>query len=102
MAGLRRVVEHRTVRPIATRRTPSAQADAANLPARLDTCLAQATAPALPLNPRAARALLDVCFFHPFEDGNALRVPDVDLPAGPRGHRPRPGRPRSACAPQGG
>ncbi|MFE2872369.1 Fic family protein [Embleya sp. NPDC059259] len=55
---------------------------------RLDACLAEsASAPALeggasapaseerasvlPLTARAARACLDVCFFHPFEDGNA-------------------------------
>ena len=46
--------------------------------ARLDACLAESAkecaaergAP-LPLTVRAARAYLDVCFFHPFEDGNA-------------------------------
>ncbi|MFE1347499.1 Fic family protein [Streptomyces sp. NPDC058757] len=42
--------------------------------ARLDACLAQsdrgAGAP-LSLPARAARAYLDVCFFHPFDDGNA-------------------------------
>ncbi|MEU4154167.1 Fic family protein [Streptomyces sp. NPDC026659] len=42
--------------------------------ARLDTCLAEsapdATRP-LSLTARAARAYLDVCFFHPFDDGNA-------------------------------
>lgn len=41
---------------------------------RLDACLAEST-PAgtrpLPLTARAARAYLDVCFFHPFDDGNA-------------------------------
>ncbi|MFJ8923593.1 Fic family protein [Streptomyces sp. NPDC102415] len=42
--------------------------------ARLDACLA-GSAPAagresLPLEARAARACLDVCFFHPFDDGN--------------------------------
>ncbi|MFL1380905.1 Fic family protein [Nocardiopsis protaetiae] len=37
---------------------------------RLDACLGQATGPAPPLAARAARAYLDVCFFHPFEDGN--------------------------------
>ncbi|MFE7706731.1 hypothetical protein ACFU6I_13210 [Streptomyces sp. NPDC057486] len=76
-------MEHGTVRPITTRRTPSVQADAANLPARLGTCLAQATDPALPLNARAARAYRDACFFHPFVNSNARRVPDVDLPADP-------------------
>jgi hypothetical protein len=42
--------------------------------ARLDACLAESAedhgAP-LPLAGRAARAYLDVCFFHPFDDGNA-------------------------------
>ncbi|MFD1832497.1 Fic family protein [Streptomyces desertarenae] len=42
--------------------------------ARLDACLAE-SAPGggqpLPLTARAARACLDVCFFHPFDDGNA-------------------------------
>ncbi|MGW0709369.1 Fic family protein [Streptomyces sp. NPDC002643] len=37
-----------------------------------DRCLAQATAVGtrVPLPARAARAYLDVCFFHPFDDGN--------------------------------
>ncbi|QOV40776.1 Fic family protein [Streptomyces ferrugineus] len=42
--------------------------------ARLDTCLAESAYDAerpLPLTARAARAYLDVCFFHPFDDGNA-------------------------------
>ncbi|MES4892324.1 Fic family protein [Streptomyces sp. NPDC096012] len=42
--------------------------------ARLDACLAESakdTARPLPLTARAARAFLDVCFFHPFDDGNA-------------------------------
>ncbi|MFE1754614.1 Fic family protein [Streptomyces anandii] len=42
--------------------------------ARLDACLAQSTQDAaspVPLAARAARACLDVCFFHPFDDGNA-------------------------------
>jgi hypothetical protein len=41
---------------------------------RLDACLAESAAGSgrsLPLTARAARAYLDVCFFHPFEDGNA-------------------------------
>ncbi|MGW7210467.1 Fic family protein [Streptomyces sp. NPDC054837] len=46
-----------------------------DLPALLDACLAEtqdrADDPALPLTARAARAYLDVCFFHPFDDGNA-------------------------------
>ncbi|WP_405490611.1 Fic family protein [Streptomyces sp. NBC_00096] len=33
-------------------------------------CLAEATAPGLPLPARAARVYLDVAFFHPFPDGN--------------------------------
>lgn len=42
--------------------------------ARLDACLAGSakdTIRPLPLTARAARAFLDVCFFHPFDDGNA-------------------------------
>ncbi|MFF4258805.1 Fic family protein [Streptomyces sp. NPDC001663] len=41
---------------------------------RLDACLAESVRDAeqpLPLTARAARACLDVCFFHPFDDGNA-------------------------------
>ncbi|MGW4198375.1 Fic family protein [Streptomyces sp. NPDC005004] len=41
---------------------------------RLDACLAESapdTTRPLPLTARAARAYLDVCFFHPFDDGNA-------------------------------
>ncbi len=40
----------------------------------LDACLAESTRDAdrpLPLTARAARVCLDVCFFHPFDDGNA-------------------------------
>lgn len=42
--------------------------------ARFDACLAESAFDArrpLPLIARAARAYLDICFFHPFEDGNA-------------------------------
>lgn len=42
--------------------------------ARLNACLAESTydsARPLSLSARAARAYLDVCFFHPFGDGNA-------------------------------
>ncbi|WP_055703214.1 Fic family protein [Streptomyces silaceus] len=42
--------------------------------ARLDACLAESAREGerpLPLTARAARAYLDVCFFHPFDDGNA-------------------------------
>ncbi|MFE5027542.1 Fic family protein [Streptomyces sp. NPDC056656] len=44
----------------------------AETPNRFEECLAQATVAdtALPLPARAARAYLDVCFFHPFDDGN--------------------------------
>ncbi|GHG79065.1 Fic family protein [Streptomyces griseocarneus] len=41
---------------------------------RLDACLADSGpngTRSLPLTARAARAYLDVCFFHPFDDGNA-------------------------------
>lgn len=34
-------------------------------------CLGEATDQAIPLPARAARIYLDVCFFHPFPDGNA-------------------------------
>ncbi|WP_345701521.1 Fic family protein [Kitasatospora terrestris] len=37
---------------------------------RFDACLSQAADPGLPVAARAARAYLDVCFFHPFADGN--------------------------------
>lgn len=40
-------------------------------PARPDACRAYDAARPLPLTARAARAYLDVCFFHPFDDGNA-------------------------------
>jgi hypothetical protein len=42
--------------------------------ARLDACLAESTRAGgrpLSLTARAARACLDICFFHPFDDGNA-------------------------------
>ncbi|MFF2846058.1 cell filamentation protein Fic [Streptomyces sp. NPDC058001] len=42
--------------------------------ARLDACLAESARDGvrpLPVSARAARAYLDVCFFHPFDDGNA-------------------------------
>lgn len=41
---------------------------------RLDSCLAEChviDGRPLPLTARAARVYLDVCFFHPFDDGNA-------------------------------
>lgn len=41
-----------------------------DLRGRLDACLGQSAEPGVPLTARAARAYLDVCFFHPFEDGN--------------------------------
>jgi hypothetical protein len=37
---------------------------------RFDACLSQSDEAELPLAARAARAYLDVCFFHPFDDGN--------------------------------
>ncbi|MFB8242424.1 Fic family protein [Kitasatospora purpeofusca] len=36
-----------------------------------DSCLRETTDPDIPLAARAARAYLDVAFFHPFTDGNA-------------------------------
>ncbi|GAA4330505.1 hypothetical protein GCM10023178_43490 [Actinomadura luteofluorescens] len=47
---------------------------APDTPARLEACLAESGSDdrrPLPLIARAARAYLDVCFFHPFDDGNA-------------------------------
>ncbi|MEV1026780.1 Fic family protein [Streptomyces sp. NPDC050264] len=43
-----------------------------SLPELFDSCLAQAAGAGseVPLPARAARAYLDVCFFHPFDDGN--------------------------------
>ncbi|GAA4670782.1 Fic family protein [Streptomyces youssoufiensis] len=40
-------------------------------PAAFAACLREAADPRLPLAARAARAYLDVAFFHPFTDGNA-------------------------------
>jgi hypothetical protein len=38
---------------------------------RFEDCLAESDDPAIPLAARAARTYLDVCYFHPFSDGNA-------------------------------
>lgn len=43
----------------------------ADLPGLFDACLAETADPSPALSARAARAYLDVCFFHPFSDGNA-------------------------------
>ncbi|MFI9237111.1 Fic family protein [Streptomyces sp. NPDC053079] len=43
----------------------------ADTPQRFASCLAQSCEPTVPLPARAARLYLDVCFFHPFDDGNA-------------------------------
>ncbi|MER8055913.1 MULTISPECIES: Fic family protein [unclassified Streptomyces] len=39
-------------------------------PLVFDACLAESGDPDVPLAARAARLCLDVCFFHPFHDGN--------------------------------
>ncbi|MGI5281674.1 Fic family protein [Streptomyces rochei] len=39
--------------------------------ALFEHCLSESVQPNLPLPSRAARAYLDILFFHPFEDGNA-------------------------------
>ncbi|MFI8951993.1 Fic family protein [Streptomyces sp. NPDC053750] len=39
--------------------------------ALFEHCLSESSQPDLPLPSRAARAYLDILFFHPFEDGNA-------------------------------
>ena len=44
---------------------------AEDTPRRFAAALEEADRPSVPLPVRAARAYLDVCFFHPFEDGNA-------------------------------
>ncbi|WP_335979242.1 Fic family protein [Streptomyces sp. CA2R106] len=44
---------------------------AADTRTRFERCLSESTQADLPLPARAARAYLDVLFFHPFEDGNA-------------------------------
>lgn len=38
---------------------------------RYEVCLSEAADPAIPVAARAARAYLDVAFFHPYDDGNA-------------------------------
>jgi hypothetical protein len=38
---------------------------------RFERCLEEARDPSVPVAVRAARVYLDVCFFHPFDDGNA-------------------------------
>jgi hypothetical protein len=43
---------------------------AADTPDRFAACLAETDERVLPLAARAARGYLDVCFFHPFRDGN--------------------------------
>lgn len=43
----------------------------AETPARFAECLAGSQDRELPVAARAARVYLDVCFFHPFADGNA-------------------------------
>lgn len=40
-------------------------------PSDFESCLRETAAPDVPLAARAARAYLDVAFFHPFTDGNA-------------------------------
>ncbi|MFH7335967.1 Fic family protein [Streptomyces sp. KHY 26] len=42
----------------------------AETPLLFDVCLADSGASGVPLAARAARLYLDVCFFHPFHDGN--------------------------------
>lgn len=44
---------------------------ASDTQALFERCLSESVQPNLPLPSRAARAYLDVLFFHPFEDGNA-------------------------------
>lgn len=76
MAGWQRIVLDRRV--VAFRTTPAFAKGgrerygiAVDTGSRFERCLAESaqSAPALPS--RAARAYLDVLFFHPFEDGNA-------------------------------
>ncbi|MEU5429592.1 Fic family protein [Streptomyces olivoreticuli] len=54
--------------------------------ARLDACLAESANDAgqpLPLTARAARVHLDVCFFHPFDDGNARSASSPSFSSSP-------------------
>ncbi|WP_435642240.1 Fic family protein [Streptomyces sp. H49] len=44
---------------------------ASDTQALFEHCLSESVQPDLPLPSRAARAYLDILFFHPFEDGNA-------------------------------
>ena len=46
-------------------------ADAAAWHRHVERCLAEAGDRAVPPQLRAARVYLDLCFFHPFDDGNA-------------------------------
>ncbi|MFF9870040.1 Fic family protein [Streptomyces sp. NPDC013953] len=76
MANWQRTVLHRDV--VAFRSLPAFAKGgreryglAPDTHARFVHCLAESASPDLPLPSRAARAYLDVLFFHPFEDGNA-------------------------------
>ncbi|WP_250006791.1 Fic family protein [Actinoplanes sp. M2I2] len=40
-------------------------------PEQYESCLSEAADPAIPTAARAARAYLDIAFFHPYDDGNA-------------------------------
>ncbi|MET8631139.1 Fic family protein [Kitasatospora sp. NPDC004669] len=50
---------------------PGSHVPVSRCPSRGGTSLRQSADPALPPASRAARAYLDVAFFHPFPDGNA-------------------------------
>ena len=62
----------------------------ASTPARFAGALAEANDPVVPPQVRAARVYLDVCFYHPFPDGNAraarLALDHVLTSAGSRLH----------------
>lgn len=67
--------------------TPRTQTDFAS-------CLRESTDSDIPLAARAARAYLDVAFFHPFHRWQRPRCPPDPGPhPGPGGHRPSGGRP---------
>ncbi|MGW2618453.1 Fic family protein [Streptomyces sp. NPDC001500] len=73
-AARRRPARFRAAPRLAAARPSHSTAAGVPQLARLDACLAESArgcGRSLPLAARAARAYLDVCFFHPFDDGNA-------------------------------
>jgi hypothetical protein len=78
LARWQRAVLGGTPEPLAFRTTDAfakrgreRYAYASDLEARFEAALRDAADPGVPVAVRAARVYLDVCFFHPFADGNA-------------------------------